>query len=140
MRRSQISLEFIVLFAFVLVVFMLFMSVVPDWLEKSRSVGKTAERMSGEVKILAITASLSESDFESTYVLPAKIDDKSVAFEFQGDTDLLLIKDTSITGDAHTGAALARQFLPVIDNLNGADTGNTLNIKKTNGVISITLT
>ena len=139
--KSQISFEFIVLFA---VVFFIFLSVLVFFsvkLEKNPSTKTLAVNHVKNIKMLIITASVSESDFESEITLPDKINEIEIRAEIAGDPDnLILIKDRN------SGEIIASEFLPKIDSLSPLSDGKlvlespdlTLKIKNENRFLTLT--
>jgi hypothetical protein len=113
MRRAQVSVEFIIIFGFSLFVFMMFAVFLNGWLAKTRDVEDTAEKLAKEIKLAAITASLSSSDFSSTVAFPEKINGVDIKLEVTASDSLLMIKEQN--DDGSTGRLLARAFLPIID-------------------------
>jgi hypothetical protein len=129
MKRSQISFEFVILFAVALFIFMMFISLLPSWLEKTRLIENQATNLGKEVKQRLIIASLSESDYESTVIIPNSINYVDISVTIIGGDNLLLIAENE------TGRLLAKSYLPTIDSVTGS--GNTITIKKTGGQLSV---
>ncbi|KYK24398.1 hypothetical protein AYK26_06890 [Euryarchaeota archaeon SM23-78] len=110
MKKAQVSFEFIVLFAIVLFVFVVLVSFFPKWIDRTASTQSIAENLAKDIKVRAITASLSEANFESNITLPKRINNVNIEVEIHGAPDNLLnIKDKD------TGKLLARAFLPKIN-------------------------
>ena len=131
MEKSQVSFEFILLFAIIFFVFVAFVSLFPSLLDRSTPTKELAKNIANDIKIKIITASLSHSDFEAIVKIPKKINDVSINIEiFANPENLLLIRD----GD---GKILARAFLPKIDNLDGDSNDPFLNISKIDNELEI---
>ena len=112
MKKAQISFEFMVLFAILLFIFISVAYLFPGSMEMSSSTGSIADNLARDIKVMAITASLSEADFESEMILPDHINHVSIIVEIHapGD-DIVVIKDED------TGRTLAKAFLPRINNM-----------------------
>jgi hypothetical protein len=109
MKKSQISFEFIVLFVFLLFVFVLFASLFPGLINRSSSTQSLSEALANDIKARIITASLSETNFESVMVLPQRINSDKINYSIHADPDnALFIRDED-------GRQLARIFLPKIN-------------------------
>lgn len=123
MKRSQVSVEFLVIFTIVLFMLAVFIAFFPDWLEKTNEAKNLPEKIARDIKARVITASLSDSDFESNITLQRKIHNTKIEVEVKPAPDnLLLIKD------ADNGVVIAKAFLPVINSTSGS--GFTLTIRK----------
>jgi hypothetical protein len=124
MKKSQVSFEFMVLFALILFVFVFIAYFFPSSVERAASTKGIAENLAKDIKVNLITASLSESDYASAVIIPKKINDVTIRVEINAAPDnILIIKDN------RTGETLARAFLPRIDSLNEpGGTGNIRNI------------
>ncbi|MBW2970712.1 hypothetical protein KY320_00975 [Candidatus Woesearchaeota archaeon] len=130
MRRSQISFEFILLFAIAVFMLLLVLSILPGILERAKTTRNAADNTAKEVKMRVITASLSRTDYEATYILPDKIDEAVIVVEVYAEDNMLLVKDDV---SKHT---LARSHLPEIDEASGS--GSKLTISKVANKLSIT--
>jgi hypothetical protein len=112
MKKSQVSFEFIVLFALILFVFVFIAYFFPSSVEKTASTKGIAENLAKDIKVNLITASLSGSDYASAVIIPKKINDVTIRVEINATPDnLLSIKDN------RTGELLARAFLPKLNDL-----------------------
>ena len=133
MKKAQLSFEFMVLFGILLFIFMSVAYLFPGSMEKSSSTSQIAENLARDIKVKAITASLSETDFKSDIILPERINNVDIIVEIHApDDDMIIIKD------AYTGRALARAFLPDIDGPYTDDPGlRNLTIRKVNNVLTI---
>ena len=138
MKKSQISFEFVVLFVFVLFVFLVLVSLYPSMIDQATATKGVAENLAKDIKVKFITASLSETDFESKIVLPKRINNIDIRVDIVGqDTtghkDNILFIDNNITG-----RTLVRTFLPTIDGSVDRDTSRfNITIKKANNVLSV---
>ena len=116
MEKSQVSFEFIVLFGILFFAFAVALSFLFIWLRDMDSASIDAERISKDIKSKIITASLSESDFTSQIEIPDKIGATSIrVLIYENPENLLIVEDEE-------GNALARIFLPVVDNVAGTVT------------------
>ena len=122
MKKSQVSFEFIMLFAIVFFVFAVFVSLFPSWLDRTTPTKKLAENLANDIKIKVITASLASSDFEADIEIPEKINDVSIYIVISAQDDLFLIKDVE------DDKILARAFLPKIDAVDGDPNGVLQNV------------
>jgi len=133
MKKSQISFEFVVLFVFVLFIFLVLASLFPSMVDRATSTKGLAENLAQDIKVKVITASLSETDFESKMALPKRINNIDILVNITGGTDNILVISNGINNES-----LARAFLPKID---GRVSGNinqyNLTIRKINNVLSI---
>ena len=119
MKKSQVSFEFLLLFAIIFFVFAVFVSLFPSWLDRSTPTKELAQNIAKDIKVKVITASLASSDFEAEIKIPKKINDVAINIEIEQDPDnLLLIKDED-------DRILARAFLPKIDEVSGTLHPNT---------------
>lgn len=133
MKKAQVSFEFIVLFAIFLFVFVMLVSFYPRWIERTASTQNIAENLAKDIKVKAITASLSESDFETTVVINPRINDVNISVEIHGKPDNMLK-----INELRTGKTLARAFLPTINSVNEIDPGGlNLTIKKEGDSLTI---
>jgi len=112
MKKAQISFEFIVLFAILFFVFISLAGFFPIGMDMASSTKGLAENMANDIKVKAITASLSTSDFSTEINIPSKINSARIRIEIYDSPDnLVLIKNWN------DGEHLARAFLPKIDSV-----------------------
>jgi preprotein translocase subunit SecF len=124
MKRGQVSFEYSILFAFVFLMFLVFATAFFFGIKKVDSAEYKAESIAKEIKIKAITASLSEYEYESTVAIPKTLDGKEIIIEINEDPDnLLFIKDKL------TGRTITRAFLPVINDVSGISKENEFDLK-----------
>jgi hypothetical protein len=141
MKKSQISFEFIVLFAMLFFVFITLAGFFPMGIDMTSTTKGLAENLANDIKVIAITASLSDSDFSSEIIIPSSINNARLHIDVNASPDnLLIIKDQ------RDGEQLARVFLPKIDSVNDPDPNPSLPIRKliisknaTTNKLSITL-
>ena len=120
MKKSQVSFEFIIIFAIVLFIFAALIGFFPRNIENTETAKELAKKFSMEIEAKVITASLAKSDFTSKIDLPEKILDRSVSFEIFGSPDdILLIKDRN------SGEILSKAFLPKMDSVGTAKPDGT---------------
>lgn len=135
MKKAQVSFEYILLFAFVFLVFITLASFFAVGMQKTDSAEALAQKLAKNVKVKIITASLSEADFESTVFIPQNINGRELEVKIIKDPDnLLTIKDKE------QGITLATSFLPLVKSVNIDDTTinqYTLVIKKENNEITL---
>ena len=125
MKKSQISFEFIVLFAMLFFVFITLAGFFPMGIDMTSTTRGLAENLANDIKVKTITASLSNSDFSSELIIPNSVNNAKFQIEVYASPDnLLLIKDK---GD---GEQLARVFLPRIDSVNNPGPDSSLPIRK----------
>jgi hypothetical protein len=125
MKKSQISFEFIVLFAMLFFVFITLAGFFPMGIDMTSTTKGLAENLANDIKVKTITASLSNSDFSSEIIIPNSINNARLQIGVSASPDnLLLIKDR---GD---GEQLARVFLPRIDSVNDPGPNPSLPIRK----------
>jgi len=131
MRKSQISVEFAMIFTVAIFLVIFILSFVPGWLSSANNPASEARNWARMVKEKTIAASLSSTDFETVITIPGLMGYASVNATIVVDESLLMIKDS------RTGRTLARAFLP---ELNGTGTlvANTLVITKAGNELSIT--
>ncbi|MBN2459928.1 hypothetical protein JXB28_06610 [Candidatus Woesearchaeota archaeon] len=123
MKRSQISVEFIALFTIILFMLAVLIAFLPGWLEKTSEARNLPEKIVRDIKTRAITASLSEADFESNITLNKRVNEVTIDIEVRDDPDnMLIIRNND------TRAILAKTFLPVINSTSGS--GLTVTIRK----------
>jgi hypothetical protein len=108
MKKSQISFEFIVLFVFLLFIFVLFASLFPSLINSSSSTQSLSEALAKDIKARIITASLSETNFESVMVLPQRINSDRINITVHVLDNMLIIRDEN-------ERQLARVFLPKVN-------------------------
>jgi hypothetical protein len=139
MKNSQISFEFVVLFVFVLFVFLVLANMFPGIIDQSTSTKGMAENLAKDIKVKFITASLSETDFESKIVLPKRINNIDIRVDIVGQDIATCHKDNILFIDNNiTGKTIARTFLPIIDGTVDRDTSKfNITIKKANNVLSV---
>jgi len=133
MKKGQVSFEYSILFAFVFLLFLVLASAFYYGVKKTDSSEYIADNLAKEIKIKIITASLSESDYESEVKIPEFIDGKEIKLEVHTSPDnILYIKQKD------SGLTLSRAFLPIIDTQVLPDENNfNLVIKKSNNKIDI---
>lgn len=126
MAKSQISFEFIVVFAFVLFAFMVIINFFPIGLKSGNSTEGLAQKLAKEIKVKAITASLAKSDFEGNVSLPKRINNADIQLDVYKDPDNLIhIREKAKPG------LLAKAFLPKTDSYSVLNPdGATLTIRK----------
>ncbi len=121
-----------VLFAILLFIFISIAYLFPGSMERSSSTNRIADNLARDIKVRAITASLSETDFESEMILPDHINDVHITVEIYAAGDNLVV-----VKDKDTGRTLARAFLPKIDELTGNMDDMKLTIRKIDDTLSI---
>jgi uncharacterized protein (UPF0333 family) len=112
MKKAQISFEFIVLFAILFFVFISLAGFFPIGMDMVSSTKGLAENMANDIKVKAITASLSSSDFSTEIIIPSRINSAKFKINVYDSPDNLL----TIT-DQRDHEQLARAFLPRIDSV-----------------------
>jgi len=133
MKKSQVSFEFIVLFAIFLFIFVVLVSFYPQWLERTATTQNIAENLVKDVKVKTVTASLSESDFETVVVINPRINNMNISVEIYDEPDNMIK-----INELRTGKTLAKAFLPIIDGVNEIDAGGlTLTIRKQGDTLTI---
>ena len=126
MKKSQISFEFILIFAIVLFVFIGIWQFFPVWLKEKDYSESVAQKILNDIKLKTMIASLSESDFESKVNIPSKINGKKIKIGIYKTPDnLLRINNTD------DGLIISSVYLPKIDEVieNDPD-GNQIIIRK----------
>lgn len=134
MRKSQISLEYMILFSFVLVLFLVGGTVVVSGLGRTNSGESEAQYVARSIKSATLTASIADAEYRTEVSLPASVGDKRFKIIVYADPDNILI-----VKDAVSNITLARAFLPVINrstNLEGYE-GSSIIIEKIDGKITV---
>ena len=126
MRKAQVSVEFMVIFTIILFFLAVMIALFPQWLEKTTAARDIPLSMANDIKARVITASLSESDFKSSILIPKTINNANVRVDIDENPDNIL----RIT-DKDSGRTLARVFLPKVDEVTGNPDGLNLTIIKT---------
>jgi hypothetical protein len=112
MKKSQISFEFMALFTVLFFIFIALASFFPTSIDRTSSTKGIAQTLANEIKVKAITASLSSSDFIIEIEIPKRINNAKMRLEiYAWPENLLLIKDMN------NGEQLAKAFLPKIDSV-----------------------
>ena len=127
-KNGQVSFEFILLFTLVFFVFITIVGIFGTSFDKTQAVQENANSLAKQIKVKLITASLSDSDFESSINLPSHISNKEITIDIYKDPDNLLHIKTS-------NQLLASAHLPIIDEASGS--GNILTIKKESNYMKI---
>jgi uncharacterized protein (UPF0333 family) len=132
--RGQVSFEYIVLFSVLLIVFIIVGSITLIGLNKVKKIERDGQRLTDTLKAEVITASLSETDYKSTFKLPSNIGSKDYEMFIYGDKDNMVVVKTK-----DNSKQVAKSYLPVVKNvLNSPFTkGETLEISKKNNEITI---
>lgn len=112
--RGQVSFEFVVLFTFLLVVFALMVSFVTRGLEFVTTGEESAQVMADDFKLRLIAASLSPSDFTSSFTFPKTLNGDPIRVSVLGGSDNLLFISSE-------NSTLARAFLPRVDTVVNPD-------------------
>ncbi len=121
MKKAQISFEFIVLFTIVFFIFIFLAGFFPGSVDKASSTKGLAENLAKDIKVKAITASLSESDFVTEIIIPNRINSARIQIELRAYPDnMLIIKD------GYDREELARVFLPIISSVNDLNPGRPI--------------
>jgi hypothetical protein len=134
MKKSQVSIEFMILFAIIFFIFIALAGFFPEFLDKINTNQKIAQQIVDDVKVKTISDSLSQSDFETIVQIPKKINGVYIDVDVEGSSDnIILIKQKD------SGFILARAFLPKIDAVNGTFSANgfVLKIKKESNLLTI---
>ncbi len=136
MAKSQISFEFIVVFAFVLFAFMVLVNFFPIGLKSGNSTEGLAQKLAKEIKVKAITASLARSDFEGNISLPKRLNNADIQIEVYKDPDNLVnIREKT------KSSLLAMAFLPEVNSYNVMDPdGAILTIRKDYSTSTLSIT
>lgn len=107
-KKGQVSFEYIILFSFALIIFIVIGSVIASGIGRTNSAESEAQMLADSIKVHAITASLSQSNHESVLFLPKNIVGKDYTVEIYGDGDNMVVVNVE-------GKQLGRAFLPVLD-------------------------
>jgi uncharacterized protein (UPF0333 family) len=131
--RGQLSFEFIILFAVVLMMFVALGSIISEGVSKGKQFEKDAQMLADAIKIEVITASLSNVDYYTEIQLPASIRKSVYTVNiYAGNDNLILIKDEN-------QKVVGRAFLPIITSAPSVELTirETITIKKDNSGITI---
>ena len=132
MKKAQVSFEYMLLFSFALLIFIVVGTIIISGLEKTREFESETEYLVKEIKTATIIASLSDSDFNTTVEIPITIAGKPIMLDVHGSPDNYV----KIRGDSGL-ASIA--FLPKIEQglqILNIESGR-LEISKTNEIIRI---
>src|SRR4030042_1903721 len=129
MRKAQLSFEFVVLFAFLLLLFILLGQAFPMTIEGTASTKGIADNIAKDIKVRVITASLSQTDYEGDIMPPSRINNVKINISIVGEPDnILLIKGMN------DNQLIARAFLPTVDSIidsGGANPVSKISVNKT---------
>jgi uncharacterized protein (UPF0333 family) len=110
--RAQISIEFVILFAVVLALFLLSTAYFPAQVRQEKNTEHVAYRTLEELKLQLIFASTSEDEFNATYFVPAAIESDPVHLKILGNPD-----NVAQIVKTYDNTVLARIFLPQINSV-----------------------
>jgi hypothetical protein len=112
MKKSQLSLEFIILFSIAFFVFLSIFYYITTKVSENDTLKELAENKAKEIKIKVITASLSDTNFETNFILSSKIKNIDIRTEFYDgkSTSFAIIEEEN-------NRTLAFDYLPTVDNL-----------------------
>lgn len=113
MKKAQISFEYVLLFSFALLIFIVIGTLIVSGLEKTRQFDSEAKYLVKEIKSATIIASLSESDFSTTIEIPKEIAGKKIKLDLYGNPDNL-VRVWDISKDPNNPEQIAAAFLPII--------------------------
>lgn len=109
-KKAQVSFEYMLLFSFALLIFIVAGTMIISGLEKTRQLESESEYLVREIKSATIIASLSESEYKTTIEIPVNIAGKPIQLDLYGSPDNLL-RVWDVTDEPKQ---VSSAFLPVI--------------------------
>jgi len=112
MNKAQMSFEYILLYSFVMIIFIVVGTILISGLEKTSKTQSETGYLAKQIKSSLIIASLSPSDFKTQIIIPQTISGISIYVDIYPSPDNLVIIRERDSGEYKT---VAREFLPVIN-------------------------